>query len=195
MPRWPIVRALTATLGIALIGLGAVACGSKPVDWSDGAVAQGENGVTVHVINSQVALGPTRLAFGIFNKDGSLVHDATGKVEIVRLDANNKPTPVVERAACLDRLADLLEAHRDELMAICVQEAFKTIPDALGEVREAADFCRYYAQQARQGLQIGSPEEVAWRKGYIDNAGLARLIEPIRTSEYGKYLQLLLDRG
>lgn len=62
-------------------------------------------------------------------------------------------TPVVERAACLDRLADLLEAHRDELMAICVQEAFKTIPDALGEVREAADFCRYYAQQARQGLQ------------------------------------------
>ena len=34
-------------------------------------------------------------------------------------------------------------------MAICVQEAFKTIPDAIGEVREAADFCRYYAQQAR----------------------------------------------
>ena len=37
-------------------------------------------------------------------------------------------------------------------MAICVQEAFKTIPDALGEVREAADFCRYYAMQARRGL-------------------------------------------
>lgn len=47
----------------------------------------------------------------------------------------------------------------------------------------------------RQGLQIGSPEEVAWRKGYIDDKGLARLIEPIRQSEYGKYLQLLLDRG
>ena len=62
-------------------------------------------------------------------------------------------TPVAERAACLDRLADLLETHRDELMAICVQEAFKTIPDALGEVREAVDFCRYYAQQARDGLQ------------------------------------------
>ncbi|BCA58820.1 bifunctional proline dehydrogenase/L-glutamate gamma-semialdehyde dehydrogenase PutA [Sphingomonas sp. HMP6] len=62
-------------------------------------------------------------------------------------------TPVEHRAACLDRLADLLEAHRDELMAICVQEAFKTIPDALGEVREAVDFCRYYAQQARDGLQ------------------------------------------
>jgi len=47
----------------------------------------------------------------------------------------------------------------------------------------------------RQGLQIGSPEEVAWRKGYIDDAGLARLIEPIGDSEYGKYLQRLLARG
>ncbi len=46
----------------------------------------------------------------------------------------------------------------------------------------------------RQGLQIGSPEEVAWRKGYIDDAGLERLIAPIRTSEYGKYLQGLLAR-
>ncbi|MBX9859309.1 MAG: bifunctional proline dehydrogenase/L-glutamate gamma-semialdehyde dehydrogenase PutA [Sphingomonas sp.] len=62
-------------------------------------------------------------------------------------------TPVAERAACLDRLADLLEQHSEELMAICVQEAFKTIPDALGEVREAVDFCRYYAQQALDGLQ------------------------------------------
>jgi glucose-1-phosphate thymidylyltransferase len=49
--------------------------------------------------------------------------------------------------------------------------------------------------EERQGLQIGSPEEVAWRKGYIDDAGLERLIEPIQTSEYGKYLQLLLARG
>jgi glucose-1-phosphate thymidylyltransferase len=44
----------------------------------------------------------------------------------------------------------------------------------------------------RQGLQIGSPEEVAWRKGYIDDAGLSRLIEPIKQSEYAKYLQRLL---
>jgi glucose-1-phosphate thymidylyltransferase len=47
----------------------------------------------------------------------------------------------------------------------------------------------------RQGLQIGSPEEVAWRMGYIDDAGMAGLIEPIRQSEYGKYLQRLLARG
>jgi glucose-1-phosphate thymidylyltransferase len=47
----------------------------------------------------------------------------------------------------------------------------------------------------RQGLQIGSPEEVAWRMGYVDDAAFARLIEPIKESEYGKYLQRLLARG
>lgn len=61
-------------------------------------------------------------------------------------------TPIDARADCLDRLADLLEAHRAELMAIAVQEAKKTIPDALAEVREAIDFCRYYAARARQDL-------------------------------------------
>ena len=58
-------------------------------------------------------------------------------------------TPVVDRAAALDRLADLLERDRTRLMALCVDEARKTMPDALGEVREAVDFCRYYAAQAR----------------------------------------------
>ncbi|WP_367268079.1 glucose-1-phosphate thymidylyltransferase RfbA [Reyranella sp.] len=47
----------------------------------------------------------------------------------------------------------------------------------------------------RQGLQIGSPEEIAWRKGYIDDNAFERLIQPIRESEYGKYLQRLLARG
>ena len=61
-------------------------------------------------------------------------------------------TVVEDRAACLDRLADLLEAHRSDLMAIAVQEAKKSIPDALSEVREAIDFCRYYAARARSDL-------------------------------------------
>ncbi len=57
------------------------------------------------------------------------------------------------RCVKVERLADLLETHRIELMSILVHEAKKTIPDALGEVREAVDFCRYYAAQARTGLQ------------------------------------------
>jgi RHH-type proline utilization regulon transcriptional repressor/proline dehydrogenase/delta 1-pyrroline-5-carboxylate dehydrogenase len=63
---------------------------------------------------------------------------------------------IEQRAACLDRLADLLERERDTLMALAVQEAKKTIPDALGEVREAVDFCRYYAAQARSGCSRSS---------------------------------------
>jgi len=61
--------------------------------------------------------------------------------------------PVEARAACLDRLADLLEARRPQLMALAVREAGKTLADAIGEVREAVDFCRYYAARARQDLQ------------------------------------------
>ncbi len=54
-----------------------------------------------------------------------------------------------ERAARLETMAALLEAHTPALIALCVREAGRTIPDALGEVREAADFCRYYAACAR----------------------------------------------
>ena len=62
-------------------------------------------------------------------------------------------TSVEARADCLDRLADLLEENRSQLMALSVQEARKTIPDALSEVREAIDFCRYYAARARNDLR------------------------------------------
>jgi len=66
--------------------------------------------------------------------------------------------PAHERAAILERLADLLERDREKLMAIAVREAGKTLGDALGEVREAVDFCRYYALQARlHGEPIALP--------------------------------------
>jgi len=56
-------------------------------------------------------------------------------------------TPVAERAACLERTADLLEQNRDTLMGLAVREAGKTLSNAIAEVREAVDFCRYYAAQ------------------------------------------------
>jgi RHH-type proline utilization regulon transcriptional repressor/proline dehydrogenase/delta 1-pyrroline-5-carboxylate dehydrogenase len=58
-------------------------------------------------------------------------------------------TSVEARARALEKLANLLEAQRIDLMRLCVTEAGKTYADAIGEVREAADFCRYYANQAR----------------------------------------------
>ncbi len=60
------------------------------------------------------------------------------------------------RAAILRAMGDGLEASRDALMAIAVSEAGKTWPDAIAEVREAADFCRYYALLAER--QFGAPE-------------------------------------
>lgn len=63
--------------------------------------------------------------------------------------ASWRRTSVGYRSACLLRLADLLEAQRDDLIAQLVCEAQKTIPDAVAEVREAVDFCRYYANRAR----------------------------------------------
>ncbi|PXX90927.1 bifunctional proline dehydrogenase/L-glutamate gamma-semialdehyde dehydrogenase [Marinobacter vulgaris] len=57
--------------------------------------------------------------------------------------------PVEDRASCLNRYADLLEANMEELMAICCREAGKTLQDGIDEVREAVDFCRYYALQGR----------------------------------------------
>jgi len=54
------------------------------------------------------------------------------------------------RAAVLERAALLFEEHTAALIARCVREAGKTLPDAVGEVREAVDFLRYYASRARR---------------------------------------------
>ena len=59
-------------------------------------------------------------------------------------------TPVDVRAGALERLADALEDDREHLMALLAAEAGKTLPDGLAEVREAVDFCRYYAGEARR---------------------------------------------
>jgi RHH-type transcriptional regulator, proline utilization regulon repressor / proline dehydrogenase / delta 1-pyrroline-5-carboxylate dehydrogenase len=54
------------------------------------------------------------------------------------------------RAAALERAADLYERNRAQLMAVIVREAGKTLENALGDVREAIDFLRYYASEARR---------------------------------------------
>ena len=58
-------------------------------------------------------------------------------------------TPAASRAAILEHAATLLESRIADYMALCTREAGKTIPDGVAEVREAVDFLRYYAGQAR----------------------------------------------
>ena len=59
-------------------------------------------------------------------------------------------TPVSERSALLYRVADALESHTAELIALCIKEAGKVAQDGIDEVREAVDFCRYYANSATE---------------------------------------------
>ncbi|HEY2179385.1 MAG TPA: bifunctional proline dehydrogenase/L-glutamate gamma-semialdehyde dehydrogenase PutA [Caulobacteraceae bacterium] len=78
--------------------------------------------------------------------------------------------PAEERAAVLERLAALLERDRAQLMALAVREAGKTLADAVGEVREAVDFCRYYAVQARK---FAAPLRLPGPTGEVNELSLA----------------------
>jgi RHH-type transcriptional regulator, proline utilization regulon repressor / proline dehydrogenase / delta 1-pyrroline-5-carboxylate dehydrogenase len=56
-------------------------------------------------------------------------------------------TPISQRAQCLNRAGDMLEAEMPQLMGLIVREAGKSLPNAISEIREAVDFLRYYAAQ------------------------------------------------
>jgi RHH-type proline utilization regulon transcriptional repressor/proline dehydrogenase/delta 1-pyrroline-5-carboxylate dehydrogenase len=87
--------------------------------------------------------------------------DATPAEIAMAFDASGAAQPEwngrggVARADALDKASDLLEASRADFHELLVREAGKTLPDAIAEVREAVDFCRYYAVQARD--QFGAP--------------------------------------
>lgn len=60
-----------------------------------------------------------------------------------------------------------------------------------GSLIDAANYVRI--TEDRQGLKICAPEEIAWRKGFIDDVQLQRIAEPLRKSGYGEYLMKLLE--
>ena len=82
--------------------------------------------------------------------DAALAQEAIGAA--VAAFPEWSATPAAERANCLRRFADLLEQHTPALMMLAVREAGKTLNNAVAEVREAVDFCRYYANEAENTL-------------------------------------------
>ena len=66
-------------------------------------------------------------------------------------------TAPTARAACLDRAADRLEDEMPQLLPLLIREAGKTMRNAVAEVREAVDFLRYYAAEARETLADDTP--------------------------------------
>jgi len=76
-------------------------------------------------------------------------------------------TPAAERAACLRRAADRYEDNVAELVALDCREAGKTLADGISEVREAADFLRYYANEAERVATGGKDKDAPVPRGVI----------------------------
>jgi RHH-type proline utilization regulon transcriptional repressor/proline dehydrogenase/delta 1-pyrroline-5-carboxylate dehydrogenase len=75
-----------------------------------------------------------------------------------------------DRAAILNKVADLYEENATELLELCVREAGKIVPDAISELREAVDFIRYYAAQSV--THFGDPAEMPGPTGERNTYGM-----------------------
>ena len=85
------------------------------------------------------------------------------------------------RAEILNRTADLLQEHQHDLIALLAQEAGRTLNDGISEVREAIDFCRYYAHQAQN--HFGEPATLPGPTGesnelFLQGRGVFLCISP-----------------
>ncbi|MCG9697548.1 bifunctional proline dehydrogenase/L-glutamate gamma-semialdehyde dehydrogenase PutA [Shewanella sp. Isolate11] len=122
----------------------------KTTQWTAGPIVNGEtlSGETIDVVSP----------FDTTKMVGKVAFANNQAVEQALASAHNAfgswcSTPVAVRANALQKLADLLEENREELIALCTREAGKSIQDGIDEVREAVDFCRYYAVQAKKMME------------------------------------------
>ncbi len=92
--------------------------------------------------DNDVAVGEVHYA------TAAMAQDAINRA--VAAQSQWQSTTANERAAILRRIADVYEANYAELIALCQKEAGKTIQDSIDEIREAVDFCRYYANEAER---------------------------------------------
>ena len=99
---------------------------------------------------AQAVLNPSDLRDVVGHVQEATVEDVDHAI-LAALSAGPiwQATPPDERAAILERAADLMEAEIQPLMGLLAREAGKTFANAIAEVREAVDFLRYYAVQAR----------------------------------------------
>lgn len=115
--------------------------------------------------------------------------DVVGRVQLATMEDVNaalmnaeeaffewRTTTVERRAHLLEKTADLLQDHQTEFFALLIREAGKTLLDAIAEVREAIDFCRYYAMMARELLADQSLPGPTGESNTLRMHGLGTLI-------------------
>jgi RHH-type proline utilization regulon transcriptional repressor/proline dehydrogenase/delta 1-pyrroline-5-carboxylate dehydrogenase len=122
---------------------GAVPCNAEAAPLIDGVARAGKRRAVTSPIDGAIVGHVT---------EGDTALAASAILAAQKGFATWAATPVAERAAMLERAADALETNRDKLIALLQAEGGKTLDDALSEVREATDFCRYYAAEARRTL-------------------------------------------
>ena len=127
-----------------------------------GVPANGEEHALLDPANRQRRVGT------VFTADASQV--AAAMTSAARAAPEWDALGAEERALCLERTADLMERDMSALMALAVREAGKTVLDAVAEVREAVDFCRYYALRCRQ--DFSRPLELPGPTGELNQLSL-----------------------
>jgi len=133
---------------------------AKPI--VGGREMSGAEAPSVNPANTDEVVGICHLA-AEEHVDAALELSVKGQVSWDRTGAD-------ERARILNRAADLFEAHHAELLTLCIREGGKTLPDSISELREAVDFFRYYAAQARR--HFGEPLVMPGPTGEHNTYGL-----------------------
>ncbi len=146
----------------------AEAVNANPGPWNATPLVPGANptGPTVQVTNP----ADRRQVVGSYvSADSATVDKALTNAVAAQLGWDR--LPAASRAAILEHAADQLEAQSAQFIALCVREAGKSLPDAIAEIREAADFLRYYAALARRAF--GTPEDLPGPTGESNQLILA----------------------
>ena len=156
----------------------AAAVGANAGPWTAAPLVPGAtaSGPTVQVTNP----ADRRQVVGSYvSADSATVDTALGNA--VAAQPGWDRLPAASRAAILEHAAEQLETRRGEFIALCVREAGKSLPDAIAEIREAADFLRYYAAMSRR--LFGQPEQLPGPTGesnqlFLNGRGVFVCISP-----------------
>jgi RHH-type proline utilization regulon transcriptional repressor/proline dehydrogenase/delta 1-pyrroline-5-carboxylate dehydrogenase len=124
--------------------------------WEAGPIINGK--MLSHPATTKPVLSPSQTDQTVGLVSEATIDDVAQALKIATAATTSwANTTVTDRATCLEHAADLFEKSMPTFIAMLCREAGKCLPDCISEVREAIDFCRYYAERARQDF---NPEKL-----------------------------------